>query len=51
MPARTPSGGALASDVRAGNLPSVGLLTPNLIHDAHDGTLARPTPIFASGYP
>ena len=37
--AGTPSGGALASDVRAGTLPSVGLLTPNLIHDAHDGTL------------
>ena len=41
MPARTPSGGALASDVRAGTLPSVGLLTPNLIHDAHDGTLGQ----------
>ena len=41
VPAGTPSGGALASDVRAGTLPSVGLLTPNLIHDAHDGTLGQ----------
>ena len=41
VPAGTPSGGALASDVRAGTLPNVGLLTPNLIHDAHDGTLGQ----------
>ena len=26
---------------RAGTLPSVGLITPNLINDAHDGTLAQ----------
>jgi len=36
---RSPSGGALAWDIRAGTLPNVGLLTPNLIDDAHDGTL------------
>jgi acid phosphatase len=41
VPSGTPSGGALASDVRAGTLPNVGLLTPNLIHDAHDGTLSQ----------
>jgi acid phosphatase len=41
VPAGTPSGGALASDTRAGTLPSVGLVTPNLIDDAHDGTLGQ----------
>jgi phosphatidylinositol-3-phosphatase len=41
VPAGTPSGGALASDIRAGTLPSVGLVTPNLIDDAHDGTLKQ----------
>ena len=39
--AGTPSRGALVSDVRAGALPTVGLITPNLINDAHDGTLAQ----------
>jgi hypothetical protein len=41
VPAGTPSGGALASAVRAGTLPNVGLITPNLINDAHDGTLVQ----------
>jgi phosphatidylinositol-3-phosphatase len=41
VPAGTPAGGALASAIRAGTLPSVGLLTPNLIDDAHDGTLGQ----------
>jgi phosphatidylinositol-3-phosphatase len=41
VPAGTPSGGALASAVQAGTLPNVGLITPNLINDAHDGTLAQ----------
>jgi acid phosphatase len=41
VPAGTPSGGALASAVRAGALPNVGLITPNLINDAHDGTLGQ----------
>jgi phosphatidylinositol-3-phosphatase len=40
IPAGTPSAGALASDVRRGTLPTVGLITPNLISDAHNGTLA-----------
>lgn len=41
VPAGTPASGALAADVRAGKLPVVGLLTPNLLHDAHNGTLAK----------
>jgi hypothetical protein len=40
-PAGRPAGGALAADTRAGTLPSVGMITPNLDHDAHDGTLAQ----------
>jgi hypothetical protein len=36
----TVTSGPLASDVRRGTLPNVGLITPNLIDDAHDGTLA-----------
>ena len=39
--AGTPSSGALVSDVRSGNLPTVGLITPNLLHDGHDGTLGQ----------
>jgi len=41
VPAGTPSGGPLVSDTRDGTLPTVGLITPNLVHDAHDGTLAQ----------
>jgi len=41
VPAGTPAGGALAADVRGGALPSVGLITPNLLHDGHDGTPAQ----------
>jgi phosphatidylinositol-3-phosphatase len=41
VPAGTPSGGALAADVRGSTLPAVGLITPNLLHDGHDGTLAQ----------
>ena len=41
VPAGSPAGGALVSDVRSGNLPAVGLLAPNLMHDAHNGTLAQ----------
>ena len=41
VPAGTPASGALAADVRAGALPNVGLVTPNLLHDGHDGTLAQ----------
>lgn len=41
VPAGTPAGGALASDVRDGKLPTVGLITPNLMHDGHNGTLAQ----------
>ncbi|HLI41149.1 MAG TPA: alkaline phosphatase family protein [Streptosporangiaceae bacterium] len=41
VPAGTPAGGALAGDVRGGTLPDVGLITPDLQHDAHDGTPAQ----------
>lgn len=41
LPAGTPADGALAADVRSGALPTIGLITPNLDHDAHDGTLAQ----------
>ena len=41
VPAGTPAGGALAGDVRGGTLPTVGLVTPNLQHDGHDGTPAQ----------
>ncbi len=40
VPSGTPAGGALAADVAAGRLPTVGMLVPDLDHDAHDGTLA-----------
>jgi hypothetical protein len=40
VPAGTPAGGPLARDIRAGRLPAVGMLVPNLAHDGHDGTLA-----------
>jgi hypothetical protein len=32
--------GALAADVTAGTLPNIGMLVPNLCHDAHDCSLA-----------
>jgi phosphatidylinositol-3-phosphatase len=41
VPAGRPTGGALGDDVRGGALPSVGLVTPNLLHDGHDGTPAQ----------
>lgn len=41
VPAGTPTGGALADAVHAGALPDVGLVTPNLLHDGHDGTPAQ----------
>jgi acid phosphatase len=41
VPAGTPAGGALADAVRAGALPDIGLITPNLLHDGHDGTPAQ----------
>lgn len=40
LPAGTPTSGALARDVAAGALPDVGLLVPDLCHDAHDCPLA-----------
>jgi hypothetical protein len=41
VPAGTPAGGALAADARGGTLPTIGLITPNLLHDGHDGTPAQ----------
>jgi phospholipase C len=41
VPAGTSADGALAHDVRSATLPSVGLITPNLLHDGHDGTPAQ----------
>ncbi|MBV9447577.1 MAG: hypothetical protein JO345_16965 [Streptosporangiaceae bacterium] len=41
VPAGTPAVGALASDTHGGALPAVGLVTPNLLHDGHDGTPAQ----------
>jgi hypothetical protein len=40
VPSGTSRAGALHADVVSGTLPTVGMLTPNLAHDAHDGTLA-----------
>ena len=40
VPSGTPTSGAFATDIKDGTLPTVGLVTPNLDHDAHDGTLA-----------
>jgi hypothetical protein len=39
VPAGTPDAGALHDDVVAGRLPQVGLLVPDLCHDAHDCSL------------
>ena len=41
LPAGTPAHGALVSDVRAGTLPAIGMITPDLSHDAHNRTLAQ----------
>lgn len=40
VPLGTTSSGALVTDVRGGTLPNVGMVTPNLIHDGHDASLA-----------
>lgn len=37
----TITSGKLLTDVNAGTLPNVGMLVPNLLNDAHDGTLAQ----------
>ena len=41
VPSGDPGHGRLASDIATGNLPTVGLLIPDLDHDAHDGSLAQ----------
>ena len=35
------SAASLTGDAAAGRLPDAGMVVPNLIHDAHDGTLAQ----------
>lgn len=40
VPLGTTTSGALTSDLKGGTLPDIGLVTPDLQHDAHDGTLA-----------
>lgn len=40
LPSGTPTSGALHDDVVQGTLPTVGLLVPDLCHDAHDCSLA-----------
>jgi hypothetical protein len=40
VPAGTTRSGALHHDIARGTLPVVGMLTPNLCHDAHDCSLA-----------
>ena len=40
VPAGTPSRGTLADDIVAGQLPTVGLLIPDVCHDGHDCSAA-----------
>ena len=40
VPAGTPAAGSLRDDITAGALPTLGWVTPNLCHDAHDCDLA-----------
>jgi acid phosphatase len=40
VPSGSTTSGALVSDIRAGRLPTVGMLVPNLCNDAHDCSLA-----------
>lgn len=39
VPSGTASSGNLIGDIRANNLPNVGFVAPDLLHDAHDGSL------------
>lgn len=45
LPAGTPAGGALRTDIDRGTLPTLGLLVPDLCHDGHDCPLST-----ADGY-
>jgi len=40
VPSGTTTSGSLHNDITAGTLPTVAEVTPNLDHDAHDGSLA-----------
>lgn len=46
----TPSG-ALATDIDSGQLPNVSMVVPNLMNDAHDGTLQQADDWLASWMP
>lgn len=39
VPAGTPTRGTLANDIHTGHLPTVGMLIPDLVHDAHNAGL------------
>jgi phosphatidylinositol-3-phosphatase len=41
LPMGTPSSGPLSADLRAGTLPTLTTVTPNVDHDMHDGTVAE----------
>jgi hypothetical protein len=41
VPAGSTTSGALHDDVVAGTLPTIGMVTPNLCHDAHNCSLAK----------
>jgi phosphatidylinositol-3-phosphatase len=41
VPAGSANSGAFSSDVKSDNLPVAGMLIPNLLDDAHDGTLPQ----------
>jgi phospholipase C len=41
VPAGTVHAGTLLRDIRNGSLPTVGEVSPNLVHDGHDGTLGQ----------
>lgn len=41
VPAGTPGAGSLHADAVAGTLPCAGMLVPDVLHDAHDGSLAQ----------
>ena len=41
VPLGTTTAGALRSDIDAGALPNAGMIVPDLVNDAHDGTLGQ----------
>jgi acid phosphatase len=47
----SPSTGALATDIAAGRLPTIGWAIPDLSHDAHNGTLGQADTWLAGWFP